>query len=96
MPSLKKVVTVYDDDGVNAPRIQREYKTVHFEGEGAPRDVEITAEERVELYQSAHAVSTAILSEAKAAQADAEGERDMWRAKYEKLRAALAQLLEAT
>lgn len=80
---LKKVVTVYDDDGQSPARVQREYKTVHFEGEGAPRDVEITAEERVELYQSAHAVSGALITEAQTAQRDAENERDDWRAKAE-------------
>lgn len=65
---LKYIQVIFSDDGLS---IKREYKSVHFEGEGSPREVEITPEERLELYGAAHAVSTAILSDAETAKTQA-------------------------
>ena len=64
---LKTIVTIFEDDGT----IKRDYKTVHFDGEGAPREVEITTEERQALYGVAHAAGTARISEAEAARDEA-------------------------
>lgn len=83
MPDLlKKVVTLYAPDG----SIEREYKTVLFEGEGAPRDVEITVEDRLAIYNTAHAVSTALVSDL----------RSQVGALQEQLGAALAKIAALT
>lgn len=69
---LKKIVAVFDDDGVNPPTLIREYKSVHHEGEGAPRDVEITAAERQAHFAAASATNARMVAEAQQAKADAE------------------------
>jgi len=73
---LKSITTIFEDDGSGSPTIKREYKSVHFAGEGAPRDVEITEAERLSLYGEAYARSSALLAETEAAKTDAEGARD--------------------
>lgn len=93
MPNqLKKIVIIFDDNGIDPPTIQREYKTVLHEGEGAPRDVEITAEERLSIYSATHAVSTAIFALERDARVAAESLRDSWKADAEQLKAEKVQM----
>jgi hypothetical protein len=73
---LKYIQIIFEDDGVNPPTIKREYKSVHFAGEGAPRDVDITAEERLAFYAVAAAQNSGLIAEANAARDQAIGERD--------------------
>ena len=70
-----------DDEGT----IRRDYMTVQVAGEGAPRDVELTAELRQEYFGAAHAVSTARLSASESA-------RDAWKVEAETLKAEQEEL----
>lgn len=56
---VKYVKVIFDDIG----RIARIYKSVHFAGEGAPRDVEIDAGEMLQIFGSSNAVGVAAISE---------------------------------
>lgn len=94
MPDLlRKVVTIFEDDG-QTRTVAREYKTVLHEGEGAPRDVEITEEERREVYGAAHEATRVIVSELTLRAQSAEDAADAWRARAERTETDLAQAVE--
>lgn len=59
---LHKICVIFEDDGENPRRIQREYKTV-TEG-GAVRDVEISEAERLEIFGQAQQTTIALQSAA--------------------------------
>lgn len=72
---IKYIKVIFDDIG----RIARIYKSVHFSGEGAPRDVEVEAGEMLQIFGASNAIGVAAVSElealtrqAEAAQAHAE------------------------
>jgi hypothetical protein len=85
---LKYIKTEFNDDGA----IRRDYKSVHFEGEGHPRDVEISAEERRSLYGAAHDACSAVLADAINARDEAVAARDAAQAHNARLIAECAEL----
>lgn len=69
---IKYVKVIFDDIG----RIVRVYKSVHFSGEGAPRDVEIEAGEMLQLFGAANAVGVAAMSEMESRMRQAEASQN--------------------
>lgn len=100
---VKYVKIIFNDSG----QIVREYKSIHFDGEGAPRDVEIDPVERFALVGAAQAAGVAAISEIQTARVAAEAEREHYKAAVErseeklqvlraKLDTALAPIAEAS
>lgn len=90
---LRKIVTIFEDDG-QSRTVAREYKTVLHAGEGAPRDVEITEEDRREIYGIAHEATRVIVSEVTLRAQAAEGAAAAWRTRAECAEGELAQAVE--
>lgn len=65
---IKYIKAIFDDIG----RIVRIYKSVHFSGEGAPRDVEVEAGEMLQIFGTSNAIGVAAVSELEASTRQAE------------------------
>lgn len=83
---LKYIQIVFEDDGISPRTIKREYKSVHFAGEGSPREVDITEEERLAFFAAANAQNSGLMAEAYQARADALAALEPALAELEKMR----------